>query len=215
MKPSRCSENLRILTLSVAMSCGVLPAAANAQSPLPAAVTAPAAGEELAAKLVEAARGQVGRTLIYDPAYVTLKYPMGDVPEERGVCADVVIRAMRVTGTDLQQVVHEDMKSNFSAYPKTWGLRSTDRNIDHRRVLNLAVFFKRRGYSLPVTKEARDYRPGDLVTCTVAGRLPHIMVVTDRRNADGTPLVIHNIGQGAREEDRLFEFPITGHFRLR
>ncbi|MDB6071670.1 MAG: hypothetical protein JWL81_2841, partial [Verrucomicrobiales bacterium] len=109
----------------------------------------------------------------------------------------------------------EDMKSNFYAYPKTWGLRSTDRNIDHRRVLNLAVFFKRQGFSLPVTAVAGDYRPGDLVTCTVAGRLPHIMVVSDRRNVDGVPMIIHNIGQGTREEDRLFEFPITGHFRLR
>ena len=214
MKLPRSFKKLTLLTVSMVIACQGLAPLAEAQSPQ-SPLSVPAAGEALAAKLVEAARGQVGRTLIYDPAYVTLKYPMGDVPEERGVCADVVIRAMRVTGTDLQQVVHEDMKSNFSAYPKTWGLRSTDRNIDHRRVLNLAVFFKRRGFSLPVTKEAGDYRPGDLVTCTVAGRLPHIMVVSDRRNADGTPLVIHNIGQGAKEEDRLFEFPITGHFRLR
>ena len=165
--------------------------------------------------LVNAARRQIGKTLIYDPEYVSLKYPMGDVPEERGVCADVVIRALRTCGTDLQQTVHEDMKDNFSAYPKTWGLRRTDRNIDHRRVLNLAVFFKRRGLSLPVTKAAADYQPGDFVTCTVAGKLPHIMIVSDRRNADGVPLIIHNIGQGAREEDRLFEFPINGHFRWR
>lgn len=167
------------------------------------------------ANLVAAARRQVGRTLTYDPAYVVLAYPMGDVPEERGVCADVIIRALRACGVDLQQAVHEDMKVNFSAYPKTWGLKRTDRNIDHRRVLNLAVFLKRRGASLPVTQEAADYRPGDLVTCTVAGKLPHIMIVSDRRNAEGVPLIVHNIGQGAREEDRLFEFPLKGHFRWR
>jgi uncharacterized protein YijF (DUF1287 family) len=167
------------------------------------------------ANLVAAARRQVGRTLTYDPAYVVLPYPMGDVPEDRGVCADVVIRALRACGVDLQQAVHEDMKSNFSAYPKIWGLRRTDRNIDHRRVLNLAVFLKRRGASLPVTREAVDYRPGDFVTCAVAGKLPHIMMVSDRRHAEARPLIVHNIGQGAREEDRLFEFPLNGHFRWR
>ncbi len=165
--------------------------------------------------LVAAARRQVGRTLTYDPAYAVIEYPMGDVPEERGVCADVIIRALRACGVDLQQAVHEDMKAEFSAYPKTWGLKRPDRNIDHRRVLNLAVFLKRRGASLPVTQEAADYRPGDLVTCTVAGKLPHIMIVSDRRNAAGVPLIVHNIGQGAREEDRLFEFPLKGHFRWR
>ena len=163
--------------------------------------------------IVAAARRQIGKTLIYDPEYVALKYPMGDVPEDRGVCADVVIRALRACGTDLQQAVHEDMKGNFSVYPKMWGLKRTDRNIDHRRVLNLAVFLKRQGMALPLTKTPTDYAAGDLVTCTVAGKLPHIVVVSDRRNADGVPLIIHNIGQGAREEDRLFEFPLNGHFR--
>ena len=107
------------------------------------------------------------------------------------------------------------MKANFSAYPKTWGLKRTDRNIDHRRVLNLAVFLKRRKTSMPVTQEAAAYRPGDLVTCTVAGKLPHIMIVSNRCNGEGVPLIVHNIGQGAREEDRLFEFPLKGHFRWR
>lgn len=166
-----------------------------------------------AASIVAAARTQIGKTLIYDPAYVSLKYPMGDVPEERGVCADVVIRALRACGTDLQRAVHEDMKANFAAYPKAWGLKRPDRNIDHRRVLNLAVFLKRRGSALPITQSPADYQAGDLVTCTVAGKLPHIMIVSDHRNADGVPLIIHNIGQGAREEDRLFEFPLNGHFR--
>ena len=163
--------------------------------------------------LVEAARRQIGKTLLYDPAYVSLTYPMGDVPEDRGVCSDVIIRALRACGTDLQQAVHEDMKGNFSAYPKKWGLQRTDRNIDHRRVLNLARYLQRKGLALPITRTAGDYLPGDFVTCTVAGKLPHIMIVSDRRNANGVPLIIHNIGQGAQEEDRLFEFPLNGHFR--
>ena len=183
--------------------------------PPPLLADKPAQMVPTGANLVAAARRQVGRTLTYDPAYVVLPYPMGDVPEERGVCADVVIRALRACGVDLQQAVHEDMKANFSAYPKIWGLKRTDRNIDHRRVLKLAVFLKRHGASLPVTQEAADYRPGDFVTCTVAGKLPHIMIVSDRRNAEAMPLIVHNIGQGTREEDRLFEFPLNGHFRWR
>ncbi|MEM1083397.1 MAG: DUF1287 domain-containing protein [Verrucomicrobiota bacterium] len=165
-------------------------------------------------KIVAAARKQVGVTKTYDPAYVGLKYPGGDVPKERGVCTDVVVRALRHgINQDLQKLVHEDMRANFSKYPKIWGLKRTDRNIDHRRVPNLRTYFKRRGFSLPVTKKASDYQPGDLVTCTVPPNLPHIMIVSDRKNADGTPLVIHNIGRGAREEDSLFSFPLTGHYR--
>ncbi len=174
---------------------------------------AAAAGIPPGVSLVRAARRQIGKTLVYDPAYAVLKYPMGDVPEDRGVCSDVVIRALRENGSDLQQLVHEDMKANFSVYPKTWGLKRTDRNIDHRRVLNLAVYFKRRGLARPISGKPTDYGPGDLVTCTVAGKLPHIMMVSDRANAHGVPLIIHNIGQGTREEDRLFEFPINGHYR--
>jgi uncharacterized protein YijF (DUF1287 family) len=175
--------------------------------------SAAGAGFPPGVSLVRAARRQIGKTLVYDPVYAVLKYPMGDVPEDRGVCSDVVIRALRENGADLQQLVHEDMKAHFSAYPKTWGLKRTDRNIDHRRVLNLAVFFKRRGLARPISRNPTDYGPGDLVTCTVAGNLPHIMMVSDRANAHGVPLIIHNIGQGTREEDRLFDFPINGHFR--
>ncbi len=171
------------------------------------------ADEMKPATLVDHARQQIGRTTSYDPAYVVLGYPGGDVPMDRGVCTDVVVRAWRGLGVDLQKLVHEDMASNFSAYPKNWGLKRPDRNIDHRRVPNLAAFFKRRGAALPVTKKAADYRPGDMVTCTVPPALPHIMIVSDKTDASGTPLVIHNIGMGAREEARLFEFPLTGHFR--
>lgn len=164
-------------------------------------------------ELVSAARSQIGVTTIYDGSYVSLEYPNGDVPAERGVCTDVVIRALRQTGVDLQKLVHEDMKKNFSKYPKRWGLKRPDKNIDHRRVPNLRTFFQRRGLSLPVTKKKANYRAGDLVTCTVAGKLPHIMIVSDKKAKDGTPLVIHNIGAGTQEENALFTFPLTGHYR--
>jgi len=170
----------------------------------------------LSQKLVVAARWQVGKTVTYDPAYVGLKYPGGDLPIEKGVCTDVVIRALRKgCGIDLQKVVHEDMLKHFSKYPKSWGLKRTDKNIDHRRVPNLKTYFKRQGWSLPVTDKAADYQPGDIVTCTVAGRLPHIMIVSDKHGADGEPMVIHNIGLGAREQSSLFKYPLTGHYRMK
>ena len=151
--------------------------------------------------IVAAARSQIGKTVNYDPAYVSLKYPNGDIDISKGVCTDVIIRALReAKKMDLQKLVHEDMRSNFSKYPKRWGLKRTDRNIDHRRVPNLQTFFKRKGWSLAVTKKKEDYQPGDLVTCTVAGRLPHIMIVSDKKSSDGTPLILHNIGSGAVEE---------------
>jgi uncharacterized protein YijF (DUF1287 family) len=164
--------------------------------------------------LVAAARAQVGVTLIYDPSYQQIAYPMGDVPIARGVCSDVVIRAFRALGVDLQQELHRDMKRHFAAYPKHWGLAKPDRNIDHRRVPNLATWFKRQGYALPVSQDAATYMPGDIVTWILGGGQPHIGIVSDRRSEDGArPLVIHNIGWGAREEDALFEYRITGHFR--
>ena len=173
---------------------------------------------ETGEKLVTSARKQVGVTLHYDPAYTALAYPGGDVPADRGVCTDVVIRAMRdALSCDLQKLVHQDMRANFAAYPKNWGLARPDRNIDHRRVPNLKTYFNRKGYQLPLAK-AKDpakFLPGDIVTCTVPPHLPHIMIVSDRKSDSGTPLVIHNIGGGAREEDRLFEFPLTGHYRVK
>lgn len=167
-------------------------------------------------EIVEAARSQIGKTVTYDGAYVALKYPGGDVPMAKGVCTDVIIRALRKgKELDLQKLVHEDMKANFSQYPKNWGLKRTDRNIDHRRVPNLKTYFKRKGYSLPVTKKKEDYLPGDLVTCTVPPNLPHIMIVSNRKGSKGVPLVIHNIGRGAREEGSLFTYKLTGHYRLK
>lgn len=169
-----------------------------------------------ALKLVEAARKQVGVTTMYDPAYVTLAFPNGDVPIERGVCTDVVIRAFRSgLSLDLQKQVNEDMRGNFSAYPKQWGLSKPDKNIDHRRVPNLQTYFKRKGWSLAVTKTAADYLPGDIVTCTVPPNLPHVMIVSDKKGADQTPLVLHNIGLGAQEEECLFTYPLTGHYRVK
>ncbi len=164
--------------------------------------------------VVAAAKKQIGVTLLYEASYQPLAYPGGDVPAERGVCTDVVIRALRDTGIDLQQLVHRDMKAAWKAYPRSqWGLKRPDPNIDHRRVPNLAVFFTRHGKSLPVSKNASSYAPGDIVTWTVPPGLPHIGLVADVRTASGVPLVIHNIGAGTRMEDRLFAYPITGHYR--
>ena len=169
----------------------------------------------VASPIVQAARTQIGQTTIYDPAYVGLKYPGGDVPLERGVCTDVIIRALRKgAGLDLQKLVHEDMKKAFAKYPKIWGLKKTDRNIDHRRVPNLSCYFERKGYSLGASKNKRDYLAGDLVACLV-GKRPHIMIVSDKKAEDGIPLVIHNIGSGTKEENTLFAFKNTGHFRLK
>lgn len=166
-----------------------------------------------ASRLVHAALDRTHAVERYDPAYVSLKYPGGDVPPDTGVCTDVVIRIYRKLGFDLQKLVHEDMKAHFSAYPKNWGLSRTDSNIDHRRVPNLQTFFKRQGASLPLTQDATDYKPGDLITCTVAGKLPHIAVVVPAPDGGSRPWIVHNIGQGPQCEDRLFEFPLTGHYR--
>lgn len=134
---------------------------------------------------------------------------------ETGVCSDVIIRALRGLGLDLQKEVHEDMKRNFRHYPQRWGLRRPDKNIDHRRVPNLECFFRRRGWQLPVTDNPADYQPGDIVTCLLGGSIPHIMIVSDRKDSEGNPLIIHNIGSGTQEEDGLFLFEPTGHYRPR
>lgn len=178
--------------------------AARAQSPLPA---------DPATRLVGAARGQVGVTVIYDGSYTRLPYPGGDVPRERGVCTDVIVRAYRALGIDLQVLVHEDMVRAWSAYPRLWRLQAPDANIDHRRVPNLATFLARHGQTLPAVTDPRAYGPGDLVTWRLPSGVPHIGIVSDRRTPSGVPLAIHNIGAGAREEDVLFAFPITGHYR--
>lgn len=176
-----------------------------------------ARAEDDAARLIDAGLAQVGVTTIYDAAYVTLTYPGGDLPMVRGVCTDVIVRAYRSgLGLDLQLLVHEDMQKNFTAYPKTWGLKRPDRNIDHRRVPNLQTFFTRQGASLPLSDQASDFRPGDVVSQMLPGNLPHIAIVTHLASPDGArPLCIHNIGAGARLEDILFTYRLTGHYRFR
>lgn len=179
------------------------------------ALAGPAAAQDAGA-LTAAARGQVGVTVAYDPAYVRLDFPGGDVDRARGVCTDVVIRALRGGwGIDLQLAVNRDMTANFAAYPRTWGLARPDRNIDHRRVGNLATLFTRAGARRPATSDPAAFRAGDIVALMLPGNLPHIGIVSDRRSADGArPLVLHNVGAGAVEEDVLFAWPMTGHFRL-
>ena len=168
---------------------------------------------DFATRLVDAARTQIGVTRGYDPAYVRLAYPGGDVPIESGVCTDVIVRAYRGLGIDLQQRVHEDMRRAFDAYPKLWGLKSTDRNIDHRRVPNLAAYFARHGTTLVASQtDASLYAPGDIVTWRLPSGVPHIGIVSSRR-ASGRPTVVHNIGMGTRDDDALFAFVVTGHYR--
>lgn len=179
------------------------------------ALATPVFAGAVPSSLTEAARDQVGVTVTYDPAYVALEFPGGDLPRDRGVCTDVVIRALRdAWGIDLQLAVNRDMQAAFQEYPALWGLTTTDRNIDHRRVANLATFFTRIGAGLTLTDDPTPYLPGDIVTWTLPGNLPHIGIVSDRLADGGIPLVLHNIGAGAQEEDILFAYPMTGHYRL-
>jgi uncharacterized protein YijF (DUF1287 family) len=166
-------------------------------------------------RLAEAAIERTSHEVRYDPSYFVIDYPGGDVPSEVGVCTDEVIRSYRVVGVDLQREVHEDMARAFSAYPRTWGLKKTDANIDHRRVPNLMIFFARQGASLPVTQEAQDYKPGDVVTWDLGGGMTHIGVVVGvPSDADANRLrIVHNIGAGPKMEDVLFAWKITGHYR--
>lgn len=164
--------------------------------------------------VVNACVAQVGVTVSYDPAYTRLAYPMGDIDISRGVCTDVIIRGFRAAGIDLQRLIHEDMRDNFSRYPARWGLKKPDPNIDHRRVPNIAAYLKRKGKQIPVTQADTSYVPGDIVTWIIPGNLDHIGIVSDTR-VDGTSryAVVHNIGRGAQLEDVLFAYTITGHFR--
>jgi uncharacterized protein len=165
------------------------------------------------AELVAAAVAQTQTRVTYDGSYRRLAYPGGDVPATIGVCTDVVIRAYRHVGIDLQVKVHEDMARAFHAYPRQWRMAAPDSNIDHRRVPNLQTFFRRAGAALPVSRDARAYEPGDLVTWMLPGNLPHIGIVTGDKTPAGTPLIVHNIGRGPEVEDVLFKYPITGHYR--
>lgn len=166
-----------------------------------------------AQNLVHAAREQIGVTLYYDPGYTKLGYPGGDVGPERGVCTDVIVRAFRQLKVDLQVLVHEDMKLHFKEYPRRWGLKAPDTNIDHRRVPNLQKFLERQGAALPATSDPASYAPGDIVTWDLGGGVPHIGLVSNKRTSSGIPYMIHNIGYGTREDNMLFFYKITGHYR--
>lgn len=173
--------------------------------------------QDFYSRLSDAAISLTKQRVIYDPGYVKLDYPNGDVPADRGVCTDVVIRAYRKLGIDLQKEVHEDIKANFSLYPnqKRWGLTKPDKNIDHRRVPNLMVFFKRKGIEKPISTQAKDYLPGDIVCWDLGGGITHIGIVINKKSADGLRyLIVHNIGAGQVEEDCLFSYyKIIGHYR--
>ena len=172
---------------------------------------APTFGQQLS----DAAISIIDPSVDYDPAYFSIKYPDGDVPKNKGVCTDVIIRSYRKLGIDLQKEVHEDMIANFSKYPnlEKWGMTKTDTNIDHRRVPNLEVFFERKGIKLPVTQNARDYKTGEMVTWMINDKLPHIGIITSKKSKDGQRnLIVHNVGRGQVLEDCLFEYKIVGHY---
>ena len=170
-------------------------------------------GDRLSAAAIE----RTNYDVTYDPAYVQLGYPGGDVPADRGVCADLIVRALRKLDIDLQKLVHEDMRANFGVYPKLWGLTRPDKNIDHRRVPNLEKFLTRKGARLTPSLDPKDYKPGDVVAWNLrgdAGFLPHIGIVTDQTGDSGWPKVVHNIGAGPQLEDVLFSWPMTGRYRV-
>lgn len=167
------------------------------------------------ARLSAAALSIIDPEVVYTPNYVAIAYPNGDVPAKTGVCTDVVIRTYRRLGIDLQKEVHKDLKANFSQYPnlKKWGLKKPDTNIDHRRVPNLEVFFTRKGQKLAITRNANDYKTGEIVTWMINGKLPHIGIVTHKKSANGNPMIVHNVGNGQVLEDCLFRYEIVGHFK--
>jgi uncharacterized protein len=165
-------------------------------------------------RLADSALTLTKQKVIYDPAYFTLKYPNGDVPAGKGVCTDVVIRTYRKFGIDLQKEVHEDMAKHFAKYPKKWGMKTTDKNIDHRRVPNLMVFFERFGETKKNSTLASDYLPGDIVCWNLGGSITHIGIVSNKKSSDNSRyLIVHNIGSGQVLEDCLFNFKIIGHYK--
>lgn len=167
-------------------------------------------------KLSLAALELTKEKVVYDPSYFSISYPNGDIPKGKGVCTDVIIRAYRKIGVDLQKEVHEDMKTNFSKYPKLWGLKSTDKNIDHRRVPNLMTYFKRQQAEKIISRNPKDYLPGDIVAWNLGGAITHIGIVVHKKSLDKKRnLIVHNIGSGQVLEDCLFSYKIIGHYRFR
>lgn len=167
-------------------------------------------------KLSEAALELTKDKVVYDPSYFSIDYPNGDVPKGKGVCTDIVIRAFRKLGIDLQKEVHKDMEANFNLYPKIWNLKKTDKNIDHRRVPNLMTFFSRKGIEKPITNNPKDYNPGDIVCWNLGGAITHTGIVVNKKSIDGKRfMIVHNIGAGQVLQDCLFSFKIIGHYRFK
>jgi len=200
------------MPLHFLMCTSALSFACSAQT----ARSVPHAREEFTRRLVAAAVERTHHSVRYVSEYVRISYPGGDVPADTGVCTDEIVRSYRAVGVDLQKEVHEDMLRNFTAYPnqRRWRLARPDANIDHRRVPNLMVFFQRNGENLPITNRAADYLPGDLVTWDLGRNLPHIGIVVNQKSSGGSAyMLVHNIGEGPKMEDVLFNWKITGHYR--
>jgi uncharacterized protein YijF (DUF1287 family) len=179
------------------------------------AITSTTAQNAFLQALSDSALTLTKQEVTYDPTYYRLDYPNGDVPADKGVCTDIVIRAYRKMGIDLQRAVHEDMLKHFEAYPNHWGLSKPDKNIDHRRVPNLMTFFKRKGAARPISQQASDYLPGDLVCWNLSGGITHIGIVVKPKSTDGKRhLIVHNIGAGQVLQDCLFSYTIIGHYRF-
>lgn len=213
MSNARSGRLQRVLRCALGRGIAMTAIAVMAEAQ-PSSVHAPSG--TFVRELIRAAVAQTSVRVVYDGSYRRIPYPGGDVPPRIGVCTDLIVRAYRKVGVDLQVRVHEDMRASFASYPQLWGLSRPDPSIDHRRVPNLQTYLRRRGAELPITRGAADYLPGDLVTWRLPGNLPHIGLVTDQRSADGQrPLLAHNIGRGPEVEDMLFAFPVTGHYRYR
>jgi uncharacterized protein YijF (DUF1287 family) len=217
MKRNRTSVIVLVLALLSASACQQQIATSKPLKPPEQQIETralPANSSPTLKLIIDGTVDQVGKTTSYDPSYQKLDYPNGDVPLETGVCSDVIVRAFRKGGIDLQKDVHEDMKGNFSAYPTRWGLKGTDANIDHRRVPNLQTYFTRKGKSLATSTSSEDFLPGDVVTWDLGGGVDHVGVVV---NVWSKPtqryLIVHNIGAGTLMEDVLFAWKITGHYR--
>jgi uncharacterized protein len=212
MEGSLKQKRLFTLGIAIPVALVMMTAASTAQI----RPTETVARQKFLKKLAAAAVERSHHAVRYDPAYVRIPYPGGDVPADTGVCTDEIIRAYRAVGIDLQKEVHEDMEQNFSSYPRKWRWLSghPDASIDHRRVPNLMVFFSRKGEALAITERADDYSPGDLVTWDLGGNVPHIGIVVDQKSpTSGRYMIVHNIGRGPKIEDVLFNWKITGHYR--
>lgn len=213
-RPVRIRRCVFVACLALAACAPDAPRPATSADAVAPAVADPAhatADAALSPPLVRAARAQIGVTRHYDPAYVRIPYPGGDVPRDRGVCTDVVVRALRTQGIDLQRAIYEDRVAHPAAYPGRG--RAPDRTIDHRRVPNQMTWLARQGWSRPITARAGDYHAGDIVAWRLGNGLLHVGIVTDHTSSAGTPKIVHNIGRGAYEENVLFDFAIIGHYR--